>query len=229
MACLIVLLAYLDARFDGDGDRSVRSWLRQNPWALLLFVSVCMLPVSILGRARFGGADNSYHSVHYLILGATVLLAEMAVARPDRRKATTVVLVMMLCSLLSVVFAVPTARELERLRQPRATAHQAVYRYALEHPGTAYFPQFPLSGLLAEGVPYHGEVGVLERKAAGFEPSVEHFRRHIPKDAVYVVFGPDTADGTPWVFDYLPRHNCPTALPEFAGWKVYRKCDSDRQ
>ncbi len=221
LLCLIVLAAFVDVQGGGVGGRPVRRWLRESPWTILVFVGVCMLPVSILGRARLGGDDNSYHSVYYFILAATVLLAEMAVRRADRRTQEMSVVMMMLCWLLHSLFAVPTARQVDNLSHARTNPEQMAYQYAARHPGEAFFPRFTLAGLMAEGELYHCEIGVLDRNNAGLPVGERHFQKHLPAGFRYVVFGPDLAEDRPWILDYLKDYRHRRQLSELPGWVAY--------
>jgi hypothetical protein len=223
LLCLIVLAVFVDVQAGGDRQRPVRRWLRESPWTVLLFVGMCMLPVSVLSRARLGGDDNSYHSVYYFILAATVLLAELAVRRSDRRTQEMSVVMMMLCWLLHSIFAVPTARQMDLLSSARANPEQLAYQYAVRHPGEAFFPRFTLASLMAEGKLYHCEIAVLDHKNAGFPLSERHFREYLPAGLRYVVFGPDLTEERPWILKYLEEYVQRTSLGELPGWVAYER------
>jgi hypothetical protein len=95
------------------------------------------------------------------------------------------------------------------------------YKYALKHPGKAYFPRYPLSVFYAEHCFYHWDGALLDREVTGHKVSQEQFASGIPSDFSVVAW----SKGRPAsqvLSDYLagwPQIND----PELPGWIVYQR------
>ncbi len=223
MLCLIALLVFLDWRARGDRPPSLRAWVRQNRWTVLLVCGVALLPLSVLARAKVMGDENSFYSVYFFVLAATVLLAESAVHHPDRSVAETSVAVMMLAALVHATLAVPVVKHAANLARAHAHEEQVAFEYARRHPGDAYFPWSQLASLQAEGELYHCEMGVMERRLTGFAPTEAHFRAHLPERMKIVAFGPSIHEGQMSVLDDLPEFSREVQVPELPGWTVFAR------
>jgi hypothetical protein len=222
MLCLIAFLVFLDWRMRETGPGSFRAWVRENRWTVLLLCGLALAPLSVLGRAKVMGDENSFYSVYCLLLAATVFLAETAVRHPRKSVAEMSVAIMMLAALVHATLAAPVIKNAANLGHVHAHEEQVAFEYARRHPGEAYFPWSQLASLQAEGKLYHCEMGVFERSLTGFAPTEAHFRAHLPERMGIVAFGPSIRDeGQMTVLDYLPEFSRKVKVPELPGWTVF--------
>ncbi len=69
-----------------------------------------------------------------------------------------------------------------------------VFRYSKAHPGSIYFPDYPLAVLLAEGHLYHFSWGLQDREQAGYPVNAQEFLRYTPHSHVMAL----TLMNFPW-------------------------------
>jgi hypothetical protein len=204
-----------------------RQWVRENPWTLPFLVALCMVPTSLVGRTVLGGAINSYHTLYYLIAAVGLSLVQSTIkgmAEPGRRIPGLLLFV----SLAAVACQPPASfKYLRQLPRIWDNPQQRAYEFVRAHPGQAYFPWHPMAGLLAEGRLYHFQYGVIDRMVAGFAPSREHFRAHIPANLRFVVYRKQDLRRAHHKWDkklrrtYLPEYSKEIQLGELPGWVAY--------
>jgi hypothetical protein len=108
---------------------------------------------------------------------------------------------------------------------------EQAYNFMRAHPGQAYFPWYPMARLLAKGRLYHFDNGVFRRWVAGYPPSRDHFRAHVPPDLRFVAYRSHNLDRFDHAGDdklrraYLSEYSRKIKLPELPGWVVYVKED----
>jgi hypothetical protein len=66
------------------------------------------------------------------------------------------------------------------LKASGRSSMEEVYNFSRSHPGQIYFPQFPLTILMAEGHLYDFSWGLSDRRAAGHPVSDAQFRKDTP-------------------------------------------------
>ena len=195
-----------------------------GPWttaAAPLLPALALVPTGLLAANKFGGNENSFHSVYFLFAAALALLVADGSARPTRARASGL-----------AVYAVTLAGVLvawrggyAKLRGPAPAVfpnpHQQAYEFARAHPDEAYFPGHPLSTLLADGKLYHFAYGVIDRTLGGSPPSPAHFRANLPSHLEYVV----VRGGDRKTMDYLPEFTETRTSPELPGWTLLTRPD----
>lgn len=173
--------------------RTQDSFAVSNPWVLFVLASICMVPTSILGAIKVGGAENSYHFAYYLAVLAALLLSsagsrqcvfDSAGIKVGQSSIIPVYIIVMALSALSL----PQLRWLTGVGRIYENTLEQAYVYAKRNPGTAFFPWMPLSTLLAEGRLYHYDYGLFDWQMAGFPPDAEAFREHVPPDMAYIFY-----------------------------------------
>jgi hypothetical protein len=171
--------------------------------------------MGIIGANKFGGNENSFHVLYFLIALALVWLVAEAPGAPPRRMARAAAYA--LCAIGTVV---AWRYGYVDVRGPAPhvfpNPHQQAYDFARAHPGTAYFPWHPLATLLAEGKLPHFAYGVFDRTLGGSPPTPEHFRAHIPERLAYVV----VRDQDRKVMGYLPEFTEQRTSDELPGWTL---------
>ena len=209
---LLILLLALRAR----PAESTAERFRACPWLVFVLAAAATWPTSVLGRTIIGGDENSSHALAYVMVAALWLVArgEFLAERPGLGDGVLVV--------GAVVVVLAAAWQVGRpaeLLAWRSNPQEEAYRYALAHPGEAYFPWNPLSTLLAEGRLDHFDYNVYDRELAGFPLSEKHFRAHLPPSPRVVFFHDDAHDQR--VMRYLPSFSVETRLPEMPGWTAF--------
>jgi hypothetical protein len=178
-----------------------------------LLPALLLVPTGVLAANKFGGNVNSFHSLYFLLAAALALLV---VEAPSPRL-TTRGCAYAFCALAALV----TWRHGNLdLRDPAPTVlpnpHQEAYAFARAHPGTVYFPWYPLASLLAEGRLYHFDWGVFDRMLGGSAPTAEHFRADLPRQLEYVAIRGRDAK----VMSYLPEYTEKRSSDELPGWTL---------
>ena len=204
-------------------------------WPLFLSASLALLPMSLLGRMKVGGAANNFGLADYFLsLGIALLFLRLS-SRPEfqqkhSRRALQAAVVLLLAVMGLRTIADLTAKlHSTALHWPPSA--QIAYSYARRNPGTTYFPWHPLASLMAERRYYHTSWGVMEREAAGFPVSEAHFRAHLPENLQRIAtidYGPlasaiKSADWEHYLLRRLPEFRCEGRAPELPGWVVLER------
>ena len=125
------------------------------------------------------------------------------------------IFILMICFVFT---SIPKIEDMvHKFTQLEYNDHEMAYNYARENPGQAYFPNNPLSVLLAERKLYHFMWGVKEREMAGYPLTNKQFRDGIPADFDYVIFPKDSQYSYQYILEFLPEYSHPVALPKFPG------------
>jgi len=203
------------------GRRAVgtwRTWLRARPWTATLAIAVALFPAGILGCIKLGGDQNSFYSLYFLAAAAGGALAWNAgtLSRPGWRRAFRVLCFFYCLGNAAFTWSAGGYGRWERRVSPWANRNQEAYAFMRRHPGEAYFPWYPLAGLLAEQRLYHFEYGILDRFLAGFEPTREHVLAHVPPHMHLLVSGQK-----PWILHDFPDYTEERRTPELPGWILF--------
>jgi hypothetical protein len=192
----------------------------RRPEVLFLFVGCCLIPTSILGRIKAGGSDNALSPAIYFFALASMseLWMHLFPHKGLRSRSSLVALTLV----IGTCVAVKLPENLYSLfARPAETPMERVYNFAVKHPGQVYFPQFPLTILMAEGHLYDFSWGLSDRAAAGRPVAEARFLRDTPAQTGRMAL----VDWVPyWEKDIYSR--CKTSLqpaPQFGpGFSV---CD----
>lgn len=187
---LLLVLPFLVNFAAGWKTQSLRAALAANRWVLLLLVSVTMLPGSLMGEVKVGGMENSLHSAFYLMAGGALALSRWACGVRGTEQRVAVAACFALAALL-LGLRLPAIAQLAGVGRTYDNPQQAAFEFAKKHPGEALFPWNTLSTLLADGKLYHFEYGLYDRVLAGYRPTDEHFRQHLPANLKYLIFRQD--------------------------------------
>lgn len=192
LAILLFLGAGIAALWSGKTRNPVvpvRSWLRANSWVLPLLVSVVMVPVSLIGRAKVGGALNTFSpTTYFLTLACVMVWLQMPRLfdgrRPDFRVLRQTALGFLACVSLFIGGVITADAYWQALNSGRHVSRQSsqiAYEYLRTRDADAFFPVHPLAHLLADGSLYHLVAGLHDREYLASLPlSAEHRRRYLP-------------------------------------------------
>ncbi|MDB6170109.1 MAG: hypothetical protein JWM88_2973 [Verrucomicrobia bacterium] len=186
---------------------------------LLCLASVMLLPLGFLAAVKYGGAQNSVHSLAYGILGATTL--GLLSLGADRRRWGWVGPGLLLAGALAVA-GLNAKRVLATGSLDRkwiGEQHREAFEFAKAHPHQAYFPWDPLVTLMAERRVYPFECGYHDYLIAREAPPPAVVRRAFPETLAYLAYF--RAD--------QPPMEIPGLFPEFShrrvigNWTIYSR------
>jgi hypothetical protein len=150
--------------------------------ATSLITGLAMLPISLIGFLKVGGNVNQLSfSLQPVLLGMSMgALGLSKVARKAGAKWDS--LARYIVSAWLVVFIAALRPGIQILRYPFESARAPVVLAYQEYKrSSVWFPEFPLSGLLATGQMYHFSYGIFDRFLARRPPSHQQILQGIPK------------------------------------------------
>ena len=170
---LLVLLGCVVLLLREDPVSNLRTWLRGNAWMLVFLAALALVPSSVLGRVKVGGALNNLSYTLYFALAATAMimmrLADLWDRSPGGEEFDTFKRFTALAGILVALYGLGSVlgpesrrrgiRHLQALHSPGGYPRRAV-RFGKRPSVTA-----PLTGSVAE------------RKPMGVRVSAESFRR----------------------------------------------------
>jgi len=207
-------------------NNRVRQWFSSNPWTIFAITGIFMLPTSILGWIKVGGDYNDLSpTIYFLYLG--FILASFGLIlgwlNSDCQKTRWEAKLFLLLIVLAVTLANREINpNLKNFKILWNNEIQAAYNYEKKHPGVVYFPNQPLSALIAEGKLYHHAYGVFERRICGFPLSREHFMENIPPNMRFIAIWSIDRENLE-VMKYFPEFTKQVKIKELPGWTVYSK------
>ncbi len=178
--------------------------------AALLFL--VLLPPGLLSFFKIGGDTNVLHGSFYVLPAAALLLFAPAAGRSPRLAAVAVAA---LIALRWPELADLPARPLTRSLTEAASLAQVA-------PGTAWFPNQPVTTFYSDGRLYHVEDGLATRHLAGSGIGPAAFRRHLPPRLATIVY-PASHD-RPFALQLLPEFKPAVRLPS---WTLYQPAPPD--
>jgi hypothetical protein len=192
---------------------------RENRWTLLVLAGLFLIPTSVLGKIKTGGGENSFHTIYYFIAAASITLVHFARPRFPEPVRRTACRLLILAAAGTFVLSLPSLYWLRYLAHVSSNPEQEAYRFALAHPGEAWFPWNPIATLMAEGNLYHFEYGVTDREMAGYKPTNAEIRRNTPAHLRYIIYPKDPQSEE--MLRFFPEFARRIELPELPGWLVY--------
>jgi hypothetical protein len=164
-------------------ELNVGEFVVEQKTPLLILIGILMTPAAIMGRMKVGGNENSLGlALFFFVLAVLVEISALRaqnfaelLSANEIKLWSLPLLIACIVSLLSAVYSTIKSR-------PPSPIQQA-FVYARQHPGKAYFPQFPLVHLMAEGKLYHFSWGLTDRRNAGVPVSATHYEANIPNAA----------------------------------------------
>ena len=207
--------------------RTDRASLVVRPEALYLLLGLALIPTSVLGRIKAGGAVNNYGGPDFFLAAAVgaSLLGAWNLAGTSRRRTMQVALAGLL--LIQTVRVAPQAVEtwFTRIQSPKKSPASEAFEYARANPGTTYFAWHPLASALAEGKLYHSYFGVHQRDQTAQTVSDEHLRAGLPEKLERIAFKGAIYHAA---MARLPEFACRVEVAELPGWTVFERCPAEQ-
>ncbi|OPF19007.1 hypothetical protein B1L04_06260 [Microcystis aeruginosa KW] len=237
---LIIIIINIGVTLKIEGSTTIRKWLYKNNWLIFFLVTIYMLPVAFSSRLKWGGDINSYSvALYFLLLTVVAIFLEIIIY--DDKVNNKVVLKFSRLVKLFIVFglavtisisyryiiSVPAAINFTLSEITNNNPLEMSYNYSIKHPNSAYFPDYLLSSIMAEGKLYHSMRGVYDRDVADLPLTNEHFREYIPSDTQSVAFFEEEKNNkwqqerTTIIKNYLPELSEKISIEELPGWSVY--------
>lgn len=223
---LVALYIGYQLLLSSERKTTIREWLNQNRWFMLVIVSLYMMPISLLQLVKIGGNDNAYGYTVYFLLAATNLALIKAATESTSlysQFAQTIAKLFVFLMVIGIaLIQIPSMAPIfVRLPKLGDNPQEVAYNYSKKHPGEAYFPWNPLSTFMAEGKLYHWSYKIYELEEANFKVSDERFRQYIPANAKFVAFSSRLVlENT---LQYLPEFSKRVTVDELPGWIVYAR------
>jgi hypothetical protein len=155
---------------------------------LLLGTAVAFLPTGMIAVLKYGGAQNSLHSLAYGILGAALLAVTLA--RIQQRRVAMTARVALIAGAVALV-----ATKLQRTLDYgylgsdwSGRRHREAFAFVKSHPGQAYFPWNPLVTLMAERRDYPFEGAYRDYLKTSHAPSPGAIRAAFPATLDFVIY-----------------------------------------
>ncbi len=193
-----------------------RAYLIHNPWTLLALVAFFMIPVSVLGRIKEGGAINTFSPTTYFLLAAGVLAAIAAVRRfRDDADSLAQAALGATAVCAGILAAGGTALVVLDADPPlREHPSQMAYTYLVSEDSRAYFPLHPLAHLLADGSLYHYGSSLYDReRLAGLPLSRFQRQGYLPVEPRVVCWDVQYW-GQPWLKEvYFTEYTRRVGIP----------------
>jgi len=203
--------------------KNISDWLRSNSWSIFLVVAFFMLPMTLLGWVKIGGDYNSFSYIIYFLVIAIVFglsqLFNENVAAPVVKNTRIFLIILMVYFVGMRLYDFSQIGT--RLFSLAYNDHKQAYEFALKHPQEVYYPNNPLSTLLAEERLYHSAWALFEKEMSGYATKPEHFKKHIPHNLKYVIFPRQSEYNYTYIFKYLPEFSKQIELEEFPGGLVF--------
>lgn len=192
----------------------------KSVFLLFLIASVCLWPTAILGRVKAGGTPHDYMPpLYFLLLALIAAYRSLPRGEPPARLVKALLSISLL--LLSAKTLLLFSRHNLRDRCSASPPHEVAYRDILRRGGT-HFPDFVLSGLLADGNLYHSACGLTSYASAGYPVDPDYYRRFFPKGVKQIAYfndGGTCADHT-GMDPFLASFSKQASDPALPGWIV---------
>ncbi len=220
---LIPVLAcfFLEIAENPEAGTNWRKRLKTQRWPIFFVTGLAMIPLSLLGRVKAGGAHNTFSYSLYFFAISSVLAVT---AKNDAFRKS------LAASILLVLLALKTPSLLnfpEQVRGFYPNEMSRAYHYLKRHPKEAYFPLHPLSSLMADGTLMPVQAGLNERKMAGIPVSDEEFHATLPYRPKRICFPPGSEQAKTFsehpVMKYFPDYTNEVKVEELPGWVIYEK------
>jgi len=204
---LIAIVLGLNVCSKQSGDKSLRFAFTLTASALI--AAFVMLPFSLIGWVKVGGSVNNFAYPLQPILFGLVIggLALFEIARRAGLQWNVAAQSLICACLVAFIVALRPGKEI--LRYPlNVSALPLVTAYNESKTGNVWFPEFPLSTLLATGRLYHHSFSVYAIFLAGKTVPAEQIAEGIPKAPFTLKFLAGNPQGTQAekMISYLKLH-----------------------
>lgn len=193
---LPVIVMGLDIYSNKSGEKSQRFLVTLTASALI--VALTMMPFAVLGLVKVGGSENSAaHSVQPVLFG--LLLGGMGLYEIARRSAMQWNVAAQLLICICLVGVIATVRPGVLSAPYRLSSAPVVTAYNESKNGNVWFPEFPLSTLLATGHLYHHAYSLYAIYLGGQTVPIQQLVDGIPKPPFvlkYRIGNPETSEAS---------------------------------
>ncbi len=222
----VVLFIFIVFKINEKKQNKLKELAQLNPsFSLFFLLSLFLIPTSILGRVKYGGASNCLNpTLFYTMLSVLLLLHGILSSKENQTKvyALSVQAVLFSALVFGVGVKIP---ELYTRMQPvvrflnDGTPQDQAFQLSKRYPNQIYFPWFPLPTLMTEGKFYHYAIGVGDRNMSKYPVEQEHFMSHLPSDLKFVAF----FDQDHNIMVRLKDFDEQVKLPDFPLFTVFQK------
>lgn len=205
--------------------------ISKSPSMLPMLAAILVLPLGAIAYAQMGGRSNNGAPAIYiaLIASATALAsAAVPIAAAQPLNATARLARLAMIAILGSTIAYKAGQwtqipdRLSAWRDLRKNPNDAAYRYALAHPGEAWFPKQPLATLLAEGKLYHFDEGLYAMELAKVKMDPNWYAQGLPERLQVTAYRGNAIEPPmppPPGFDRV------TTSDELPGWVLVRRAE----
>jgi len=162
----------------GPRGKNLRDLIADRPWLLPAAAALLIFPVSLVGRNKVGGDDNSFHSVYFMAAAIGMIAARWTTDAKPAALGMSIPIVAVLVAVTGTAFYRQGPQSLDA--QFAGSLLRREYRFSREHPGEVWFGADPLVTLYSDGKVYHQGYGVFDRTLPNFPPTPRHLREHLP-------------------------------------------------
>lgn len=191
-----------------------------TPAAMYLTIAIMNIPAAVFGRIKVGGYQNTLSVTIFPAMVALLSLAKLYMDSGGTAARAAKSFILSICCIGALSEAPYLFNYKEALRYYEHGNSQTAFEYSKKHPGKAWFPWYPIAGMLAEGKMYHYAYGLFDHYLAGYKLSQQHLQAHIPTNPEWIAFSPDDLQ---FVMEYFPEYTVRGSEPELPGWTVFKK------
>ncbi len=185
-----------------------------------LAMAVALIPTSLVGGAKVGGAANALSfTIWFVWLALLAAVASAGRRRPRVRETLTAGAAFVGCA-LALRLAPDLASLPQALRETPATS--VAFAAARERPETIYFPHRPVVGMMADRRAYYLDPGLQFRGYEGRPIDDRFVRAYLPRALERVAADRQVM---PYALTYLPRYRRQILDPSLPGWIVMTETD----
>ena len=200
-------------------------------WLPFFLAGLLELPLSALGKVKFGGDVNSLaHILFYWSVASVLLMGGLSVQWSQTGWLLLAIAVALgICHggrIRNLLGGLPTYwDDGTRWEKCWIQEQQMVVRYLKSHPGEAYFPWHPLEHLAIDGRMPHFEYGIFDRALAGRPVSISHLRQYIPPNTRRLCYprGLFYTAAFQLIRRALPEFNRRVVIDELPGYLCYER------
>ena len=176
LVVLLTMLAWISRRHLPRPATRLE-WVLSSPWVIPAAAALVMFPISVLGRLKIGGADNSNHSAYYLFAAVGMMSAGLLRFESFLPRGGVPAIALSVILVANGLLPVESQPLAERAAANRLNRE---YQFAKQHPGEVWFSSNPLVTLYTDGKLYHQGYGVYDRTLAKQPPTPRQLYEHLP-------------------------------------------------
>jgi hypothetical protein len=183
---------------------------------VLAVIALFMIPLSVTGPAKLGGAPNGYSPFVYFLVFLFVALLHRLPERPRTFEAPDLVLITLTPLVLFTFLSL-----FQQLRVTPENAEDVAFSYLRKNPGRAFFPDQPTAHLLADHTVYVVGYSIMDRQWASMDVSPAWLRRFVPDSISEIVVLKDQPQMA--ILAAFPEFRSNGNRPDLPGFTVFRR------